>query len=295
MSSRRRTTAYWPRTSCKSMRIASCQWRTRRLETLLLELTRPCQVSAMGVVCSPPLIPCAGKIKRQSAVDQSASKQKAWDRMNSVVAKMLLDLTSGSRFAGSLNIDVNELTMNLVPYPRLHFLTSSLTPLYDLADVHVPPRRLDQMFTDAFSADYQLMRGDPRRGVYSACALMLRGKVEMSDVRRNIDRLKSSLRFVSWNQEGWKVGLCDVASHQQERSLLCLGNNTCVSGSFRTVRERFNRLYKKKAFKHHFTSEGMDEARFGIVQESLNDLIGQYEQMELELGEEGVPPRPQVI
>lgn len=61
--------------------------------------------------------------------------------MNNIVANMLLHMTSSSRFDGSLNVDVNEITMNLVPFPRMHFLVSSLTPLYALADVHIPPRR----------------------------------------------------------------------------------------------------------------------------------------------------------
>lgn len=33
------------------------------------------------------------------------------------------------RFEGQLNLDLNEVTTNLVPYPRLHFLLASMTPL----------------------------------------------------------------------------------------------------------------------------------------------------------------------
>lgn len=49
---------------------------------------------------------------------------------------------SSARFEGSLNMDLNEIAMNLVPFPRLHYLVPSLTPLYTLADVNVPTRRL---------------------------------------------------------------------------------------------------------------------------------------------------------
>lgn len=38
-------------------------------------------------------------------------------------------------------MDLNEISMNLVPFPRLHYLVSSLTPLYTLADVNVLSRR----------------------------------------------------------------------------------------------------------------------------------------------------------
>jgi hypothetical protein len=39
------------------------------------------------------------------------------------------------RFEGQLNLDLNEVTTNLVPYPRLHFLLSSLSPLAAPRDV----------------------------------------------------------------------------------------------------------------------------------------------------------------
>jgi len=50
---------------------------------------------------------------------------------------------SSARFEGSLNVDLNEITMNLVPFPRMHYLVSSQTPLYSLADIKVPARRSD--------------------------------------------------------------------------------------------------------------------------------------------------------
>ena len=48
--------------------------------------------------------------------------------------------------------------------------------------------RLDQMFSDAFESSHQLVKCDPRRCVYLACALLLRGAVPVSDIRRNIER-----------------------------------------------------------------------------------------------------------
>lgn len=44
------------------------------------------------------------------------------------------------------------------------------------------------MFSDAFSKDHQLIRADPRHSLYLACALMVRGNVQVSDLRRNIER-----------------------------------------------------------------------------------------------------------
>jgi len=49
--------------------------------------------------------------------------------MNSIIAHLLSNLTSSMRFSGKLNVDLNEITMNLVPFPKLHFLLGSMSPL----------------------------------------------------------------------------------------------------------------------------------------------------------------------
>ena len=216
--------------------------------------------------------------------------------MNSIVANTLLNMTSSSRFAGSLNVDVNEITTNLVPFPGMHFLTCSLSPLYDLADVHVPPRRLDQMFSDAFDPAFQLTKCHPRKGILSACALMVRGNVEVSDIRRNIDRIRPKLRFARWNQEGWKTGLCAQPPVGQRHALLCMANNTCLQETFSTVRSRFLQLYRKKAFRHHYTTHGMDEQRFKEALTSLDGLLDLYRQVDVSYEQEPSPmPRIDVL
>ena len=61
--------------------------------------------------------------------------------MNNIVAHLLSNVTCSMRFEGILNVDLNEITMNLVPYPDLHFLISSMAPLYSLCDTKMQPRR----------------------------------------------------------------------------------------------------------------------------------------------------------
>ncbi|TPP66450.1 Tubulin epsilon chain [Fasciola gigantica] len=157
----------------------------------------------------------------------STKKSKPFDEMNNIVATMLLHLTSSCRFEGTMNVDINEISMNLVPFPRLHYLTSAQSPLTTF-DKTLAPRRIDQAFSDAFTRDFQLVSVDPCRHTFLAAALLVRGAVTASDLRRNIDRLQNRLRFVTWNREGWKVGHCLVPPVDQPYSLLALSNNTAV-------------------------------------------------------------------
>ncbi|XP_048264108.1 tubulin epsilon chain-like isoform X1 [Bombus terrestris] len=74
---------------------------------------------------------CNAQLKIKSNTDQINYNIscKPFQDMNSIVANMLLHLTSGSRFPGNLNMDMNEIATNLVPYPRLHYIFSSVSPL----------------------------------------------------------------------------------------------------------------------------------------------------------------------
>lgn len=151
--------------------------------------------------------------------------------MNQIVAHVLTSLTSSMRFEGSLNIDLNEITTNLVPYPKLHYLMSSLSPILRANTTsRQPSRGLDQMFSDVFSTDHQLMSSvkNPKTGTILACGLLVRGNVEVSDINRNIQRLQSDLNMISWNTEGFKVGICHAPPIDQPFSLLCLTNNCAI-------------------------------------------------------------------
>lgn len=207
------------------------------------------------------------------------SKKKAFDTMNNIVAHLLMNMTSSMRFEGALNVDINEIATNLVPFPRLKYLLSSCTPWYGLADMNVSHRRLDQMFQDAFSPSTQFLQADPKRALYLACGLIVRGQVTVSDIRRNIDKIRPGLKFTKWNREGWKTGLCSVGPLGQPYSLLTLSNNTCLKETFGNMRGRFVKLFKRRANLHHYTKYMEYEDVKGALM-SMDDLIAEYGEIE---------------
>ena len=54
-------------------------------------------------------------------------RDRGFDAINEVAARMLCHLTSSSRFHGEINVDLNEVYTNLVPFPHLNFLMSSMS------------------------------------------------------------------------------------------------------------------------------------------------------------------------
>jgi tubulin epsilon len=186
------------------------------------------------------------------------------------------------RFEGPLNIDLNEVTTTLVPFPRMHFLMSSLSPLYALADVVVAGsgRQLDAMFSDAFQRSNYLLRCDAKRHTNMAVALMLRGDVPISAVNANVTRLKRELRMSPWNPDGFKVGICAASPLHVPTSLLTLSNNCGVGATLGAAYGRFMQLYRAKAHVHHYT-EYMDEALFTDAAGNVMDLVHEYAQQEV--------------
>lgn len=216
---------------------------------------------------------------------------KPWDGMNGIAANLLLNLTAGMRFDGSLNVDINEITTNLVPFPKLHFLLSSMSPVAVSADRgrNIPaPRTMDQIFTEVFGRDRQLASVDPRRSTYLACALMLRGGVNISDANRNVERLRRGLKMAHWVSDGFKVGLCDRAPVGTPYSALCLANNCAMQRPLDAMNERFGKLRKRNVYLHHYT-EYMDLADIDGAAECIQDLGAEYGRLDIARVPDTVP------
>jgi len=123
--------------------------------------------------------------KNPFAEEQKSSASKgnvgSFEWENTIVGHVINNMTSSMRFEGSLNVDMNEITMNLVPFPQLKFLVSSLSPLYSIIDKWCEPRSLDQSFLDALDPNYQLVKTDPLKSLYLATGLIVWSeKIEIS-------------------------------------------------------------------------------------------------------------------
>ena len=204
-----------------------------------------------------------------------------WDSMNAAAAHVLTNLTASMRFSGSLNVDLNELVSTLCPFPRLHFLQASLSPLHAPLGWAPTPRAVDALFSEAFRPGHQLLRGDPRQYTHLAVGLLARGDVALTDVVRSATRLRSELRMPSWNEDGFKIGLCGTPPPHVAASVLTLGNSCAVARVLTTAHAKFNQLYRVRAHAHHY-SEVIDEGVLGEASEAMVDLVSRYNEIDVE-------------
>ena len=86
------------------------------------------------------------QMKDGSSVLETANakkKQRNFEKENSIVANVVNNLTCSMRFEGDLNVDLNEISMNMVPFPKMHLLQSSISPLYNLINPKMLTRSID--------------------------------------------------------------------------------------------------------------------------------------------------------
>jgi tubulin epsilon len=69
--------------------------------------------------------------------------------------------------------------------------------------------------------------------------------------------------------QGFKVGLCDRPPLNTPSSLLCLANNCCIADTFSTMLRRFDKLFNRNVFVHHYAQymevEDMAAAKTNVL------------------------------
>ena len=92
--------------------------------------------------------------------------------------------------------------------------------------------------------------------------------------------LSSFLRsaFVEWIPNNVKTAVCDVAPHGLSMASTFIGNTTAIQEIFKRISEQFTAMFRRKAFLHWYTGEGMDEMEFTEAESNMNDLVSEYQQ-----------------
>lgn len=111
-------------------------------------------------------------------------KQPVYSELNHIVANTMSGVTAAFRFPGQLNGDLRKLAVNLVPFPRLHFLVPSFAPLTSSSAT------VNELIMQIFDSKNMMANVDPRRGKFFAVGAVFRGKVSAKQVEQQIVQLR---------------------------------------------------------------------------------------------------------
>ena len=207
-------------------------------------------------------------------------KTPSYDHLNHLVSLVMSGVTTCLRFPGQLNSDLRKLAVNMIPFPRLHFFCVGFAPLIAEGSQKFKSFSVNELTAQMFTSENMMTACDPKHGRYLTAAAVFRGKVSMKDVEEQMSNLqsKNSEYFVEWIPNNVQTAVCDVAPDGFEVSATFIANTTSIQELFKRISEQFTAMFKRKAFLHWYTGEGMDELEFAEAESNLNDLLNEYQQ-----------------
>ena len=69
---------------------------------------------------------------------------------------------------------------------------------------------------------------------------------------------KNSSYFVEWIPNNVKVAVCDIPPRGLKMAATFIGNSTAIQELFKRISDQFTVMFRRKAFLHWYTGEGMD-------------------------------------
>ncbi|KAK9453984.1 Tubulin/FtsZ, GTPase domain-containing protein [Dipodascopsis uninucleata] len=208
-------------------------------------------------------------------------KQPDYNDLNKLISLVISGVTTCLRFPGQLNSDLRKLAVNMVPFPRLHFFMVGFAPLFAAGTRDFHSLSIADLTSQLFSPSNMMAAANPLHGRYLTASTIFRGKSistkEVEDSVYNM-RTKNSAYFVEWIPNNIQTSLCDISTANLKTAATFIGNSTAVQELFLRSSAQFSAMFRRKAFLHWYTAEGMDEIEFTEAESNLNDLIAEYQQ-----------------
>ncbi|ENN71504.1 hypothetical protein YQE_11797, partial [Dendroctonus ponderosae] len=200
--------------------------------------------------------------------------------LNHLVSLTMSGVTTCLRFPGQLNADLRKLAVNMVPFPRLHFFMPGFAPLTSRGNQQYRALTVPELTQQMFDAKNMMAACDPRHGRYLTVAAVFRGRMSMKEVDEQMLAIqnKNSSYFVEWIPNNVKTAVCDIPPVGLKMSSTFIGNTTAIQELFKRISEQFAAMFRRKAFLHWYTGEGMDEMEFTEAESNMNDLVSEYQQ-----------------
>jgi len=231
-------------------------------------------------------------------------KKPSFSNLNRIIAKVVSAMTCQLRFNESeLNFDMRQYETNLVPFPRLHFLTTSISPIVPLNEIVKEAHDCRTITDHCFESSSFLVKYpnfNPDTDKYMAISLQYRGSISSKVAHSAVRWIKNQgkVHFVDWCPTGFKISINnnppatvpdDDIAHSQ-RTAVMIGNNIAVRSVFSDrLSTKFDKMFAQMAYVHWYTGEGMESSEFEEARQEIDYLERDYQDVLQDQGSEEEP------
>lgn len=207
----------------------------------------------------------------------SGLMKPSFEDMNRPLVAALSGITSSMRFPGTLNTNLRKVSVNMIPFPRIHFFSMSLAPT--MVEAKLGPASPNDLVKTLFDSKNCLCSMNNKHGRYYTAAAFFRGNISQYEAEIAVQQLqtRNSSYFVEWIPGSIAVSYSKQPIDGNQTSAVLMGSSSAIQDVFKRVSEQFTAMFRRKAFLHSYTGEGMDEMEFTEAESNMNDLVSEYQ------------------
>ncbi|XP_058819503.1 tubulin beta chain-like [Topomyia yanbarensis] len=201
------------------------------------------------------------------------------DDLNHLISMAMSGITCSFRYPGQLNSDLRKLLTNMVPFRKLHFFVPGIAPLTSKENQCYKQLSVPELVYQIFDERNLMAACSPTKGKYLTAAALFRGRVSTRNVEEQMAniRQKNSNCFTPWIPNNVKSAICDIPPRGMKMAATFIANTTAITQLFNRLLDQFGVMYRRKAFLHWYTGEGMEEGEITEAEQNLRELVNEYE------------------
>lgn len=208
-------------------------------------------------------------------------KRATFDDLNKLSQHAISGLTASMRFGGQLNVDLRKMAVNLIPYPRLHYfsVTNSSKSIAGLSSADLS-KASAELLHRTFDSRSSMSGVNTMKGRIISMSTQYRGPVStygMESGALNVQN-KNSGKFIEWVSNNILESYCHRPIAPNTISCTSFVNSCSISEILRNIQKLYTCQFRRRAFLHWYTGEGMDAMEFTEAEANLDDLVSEYMQ-----------------
>lgn len=206
-------------------------------------------------------------------------QRPAYKNLNTYIAYLISSVIGPAVNGGSLNVNLNEIVDNLVVNKNFKYLETNLSPILRMDNGLVGCLSVSEIVERLFDPVFEFDKES--RQTYFASCVLFKGNVVPQDVILAGMKVNKMINFgkVGFGQVMTGFDETNIAENEfglSDKNGYLIKNSTDVSVGFSDICEKFDILYRKRAYVHWYLNEGSAESMFDEARESVRNLIQEY-------------------